>query len=434
MARRMNAQALKRALLRSNTKLLMTVVMLFQATGMLLLAFKRDPIDTQALIMAAVLPLGTYLTVNLYSRLWQVDRALMILFLFLCSVGLITLQDIARAAITPLSQAVYVLAGLVSMAIGIVLMRVLRRYDRYLYWVMGLSLLFLVLPLVMGDWQNGAKNWIRLGRGEGAPSLQPSEFVKLALILCLAAGLSGRPRLLKCLPVVAYAALLCVLLLMERDLGALLLYFLLTCVVFYAATSNGLLTLTGLGLGAGGAVAAYKLFPYVAKRVEMFQNPWSDPQDSGYQIIQALIAIGSGGLFGMGLGLGYPRNIPLYHSDFIFAAICEEFGLIFALGLLGVYLVIVLRGAWVAMNARTSFHALTALGVVALIALQTLVIVGGNAKLIPLTGVTLPYISAGGSSMVSMMGAAGLLLGVSSINAHDELDDYHRAAELREVP
>ena len=221
MARRMNAQALKRALLRSNTKLLMTVVMLFQATGMLLLAFKRDPIDTQALIMAAVLPLGTYLTVNLYSRLWQVDRALMILFLFLCSVGLITLQDIARAAITPLSQAVYVLAGLVSMAIGIVLMRVLRRYDRYLYWVMGLSLLFLVLPLVMGDWQNGAKNWIRLGRGEGAPSLQPSEFVKLALILCLAAGLSGRPRLLKCLPVVAYAALLCVLLLMARDLGAL---------------------------------------------------------------------------------------------------------------------------------------------------------------------------------------------------------------------
>ena len=121
-------------------------------------------------------------------------------------------------------------------------------------------------------------------------------------------------------------------------------------------------------------------------------SPWSDPQDSGYQIIQALIAIGSGGLFGMGLGLGYPRNIPLYHSDFIFAAICEEYGLIFALGLLGIYLVIVLRGASVAMNARSSFHALTALGVVALIGIQTLVIVGGNTRLIPLTGVTLPYI------------------------------------------
>ena len=91
-------------------------------------------------------------------------------------------------------------------------------------------------------------------------------------------------------------------------------------------------------------MGAYHLFPYVAERVEMFLNPWSDPQDSGYQIIQALIAIGSGGLFGMGLGLGYPRNIPLYHSDFIFAAICEEYGLIFALGLLGIYLVIVLLG------------------------------------------------------------------------------------------
>ena len=432
MARRLKSEAMMQALLRSNTHLLMTAVMLFQATGMLLLTFKTNPIDTQALIMAGVLPLVTWGAVNLYGKLWQVDRALMILVMFLCSVGLVTLQDITRSASTPLSQAIYAGGGLVAMAAGIVLMRRLRRWDKYLYWAMGLALLFLLLPLVIGQVKNGAKNWIQLGKGDDAPSLQPSEFVKPVLILCLAAGLSGKPRLLKCLPVVGYAAVLCGVLLLEKDLGALLLYFLVTCVVFYAATSNGLLTLAGLGLGAGGAVGAYHLFPYVAERVEMFLNPWSDPQDSGYQIIQALIAIGSGGLFGMGLGLGYPRNIPLYHSDFIFAAICEEYGLIFALGLLGIYLVIVLRGASVAMNARSSFHALTALGVVALIGIQTLVIVGGNTRLIPLTGVTLPYISAGGSSMVSMMGAAGLLLGVSSINAHDELEDYKRWASMEE--
>ena len=286
------------------------------------------------------------------------------------------------------------------------------------------TFLAVAAPLVIGDWQNGAKNWIRFG--SGGPSVQPSEFGKLSLIFILAAQFSNRPRFRICLPAIAFAAALCGLLLVERDLGALLLYFLTTVMMFYAATSNLPITLGGLGMGVGGAVAAYNLFPYVAKRFEMFRNPWSDPLDSGWQIIQALIAIGSGGMFGMGLGLGYPRNIPLYHSDFIFAAISEEFGLVFALAMLGVYVLILMRGASVAMNARTSFHALVAFGVVSLIAVQTFVIVGGNIKLIPLTGVTLPFVSAGGSSMVSMMGAMGMLLGVSSLNANDEADDLRR--------
>ena len=184
MARRLKSEAMKQALLRSNTHLLMTAVMLFQATGMLLLTFKTNPIDTQALIMAGVLPLVTWGAVNLYGKLWQVDRALMILVMFLCSVGLVTLQDITRSASTPLSQAIYAGGGLVAMAAGIVLMRRLRRWDKYLYWAMGLALLFLLLPLVIGQVKNGAKNWIQLGKGDDAPSLQPSEFVKPVLILC----------------------------------------------------------------------------------------------------------------------------------------------------------------------------------------------------------------------------------------------------------
>ncbi|MGI6237074.1 MAG: FtsW/RodA/SpoVE family cell cycle protein [Candidatus Excrementavichristensenella sp.] len=425
MARSLSHHAMRRALYRSNTKVLMTGVMIFQALGMLLLALKTSPLDTQALGMAILMPLVTWLSLALYGRLFRIDRALMLLFLFLCSIGLVTLQDIARSPETPFLQALYTLLGLGAMGMGILLMRVLRRWDRYLVPLMLLSLAFLALPLAMGSWKYGAKNWIEVG----GVSIQPSEFGKPALILCLAAGLSGRPRLTKCLPVLGYAALLCGLLLLARDLGALLLYFLTTCALFYAATSHGLLTLAGLGAGAGCAVGAYHLFPYVARRVESFQNPWSDPLDSGYQIIQALIAIGSGGLLGLGLGRGFPRNIPLYHSDFIFAAICEEFGVLFALGLLGIYLVILVRGAGIALAARSSFHALTALGVVILIACQTLVIVGGNTRMIPLTGVTLPFISAGGSSVISMMGCAGLLLGVSSINAHDEWEDYRRRVE-----
>ncbi len=422
MARPVESGALRRAVLRANTHLLLTGVLLFQFTGMLLLAIKSDSLDLQALAFAALMPIVTFLVVKLFSKLWPIDRALLILTLFLCSISLVTLKDIARSSVTPLNQALYVLAGLVAMALGIGIIRHVRTWDKWALPLAAVTFLAVASPLVIGSWQYGAKNWLDIA----GISVQPSEFGKLALIFVLASQLSNRPRFRRCLPSLIFAAALCALLLAERDLGALLLYFLTTVMMFYAATSNLPITLAGLGMGVGGALVAYRLFPYVAKRFEMFQNPWSDPLDAGWQIIQALIAIGSGGMFGMGLGLGYPRNIPLYHSDFVFAAICEEFGLIFALAMLGIYVLILMRGASVAMNARTSFHALVAFGVVALIAAQTFVIVGGNIKLIPLTGVTLPFVSAGGSSMVSMMGGMGMLLGVSSLNAGDEAEDLRR--------
>jgi cell division protein FtsW (lipid II flippase) len=422
MARPLETTTLRRAVLRANTHLLLTGVMLFQFTGMLLLAAKADSFDLQALLFAGLLPAVTFLTVRLFSKFWPIDRALLILTLFLCSISLVTLKDIARSSVTPQNQALSMLAGLGSMAIGIGFIRHVRAWDKWALPLAIVTFLALTSPLVIGSWQNGAKNWLNIA----GTSVQPSEFGKLSLIFILASTLSNRPRFRKCLPPIIFAAALCGLLLAERDLGALLLYFLTTVMMFYAATSNLPITLAGLSMGAGGAVAAYHLFPYFAKRFEMFQNPWSDPLDSGWQIIQALIAIGSGGMFGVGLGLGYPRNIPLYHSDFIFSAIGEEFGLVFALAMLGIYVLILMRGASVAMNARTSFHALIAFGVVALIATQTFVIVGGNIKLIPLTGVTLPFVSAGGSSIVSMMGAMGMLLGVSSLNAGDEAEDLKR--------
>jgi cell division protein FtsW (lipid II flippase) len=262
--------------------------------------------------------------------------------------------------------------------------------------------------------------------------MQPSEFMKPVMILCLASGFSNRPRFVRCLPTIAFAAACCGILLAEKDLGAVLLYFLTTVGMYYVATSNALITLAGLGMGAGAAVLAYRALPYVQGRIAIWQNPWSDPENLGYQLVHALIAIGSGGLFGMGLGLGMPRNIPLYHSDFIFAAITEEFGLIFAVGLLAVYVLIIMRGLIVAFNARTSFHSLAAFGLVIMLGLQTMLIVGGNTKLLPLSGVTLPLVCYGGSSLVSTFFSMGLLLGISSMNAEDEARDIEQL-ELREV-
>ena len=422
-------EGMRRALMRSNTRLLLSAVMLFQFTAMLLISLQEQPVDMQALILAVALPAATWLVTMLFGKIWPIDRAILILVMLLCSVGIITLSDIARAKITPLTQAIYAAIGIGAMAVGIVFIRSVRHWKKWILPGMALCLAALASPWAFGTVQNGARNWITI-----IPerlTLQPSEFIKPALILILAASLAGRPRFVKCLPAILFAAVCCGILLIQRDLGAVLLYFMTTLLIYFAATSNWLITLGGLGVGVAGSILAYKALPYVQTRIAIWQNPWSDPTGSGGQIVQALIAIGSGGLFGMGLGLGRPRDIPLYHSDFIFAAIAEEFGLIFSICLLAIYVIIIMRGMVVAMNARTSFHSLTAFGIVTMLGLQTMLIVGGNTKLIPLTGVTLPLISSGGSSLVSTFLSFGILLGISSMNAEDEARDIDRL-EMRE--
>ena len=424
-------EKMRRALMRSNTRLLLSGVLVFPLLAMALVAFKDETVSVQALVLAAALPLATLMVVNLMGKLWPVDRAILILVLLLVSIGIITLSGIARSEVTPRTQAIYAVAGLVAMFAGAAFVRAWKSWKKFAVPLAVLCLLALASPWVLGSWYQGARNWITII--PDVLTVQPSEFMKPVLVVVLAAGFANRPRFVRCLPAIGFAAACCAILLSERDLGAVLLYFLTTVFMYYAATSNALLTLAGLGMGCVAAVIAYHAFPYVQDRIAIWINPWSDPQDTGYQLVQALIAIGSGGLFGMGLGLGSPTNIPLYHSDFIFASMAEEFGLIFAVCVLAVYAIIVLRGLIVAMNARTSFHSLTAFGLVVLLGLQTMLIVGGNTKLLPLTGVTLPLISAGGSSLVSTMLSMGLLLGISSMNAEDEARDIEQLALKEEV-
>ena len=422
---------MRKALMRSNTRLLLTAVMLLQCLSMAVIAFKGGEVSQQALTLAVVLPLATMLIVTITGKLWPVDRAILILVVLLLSVGVIALSAIARSEVTPKTHAIYAAAAVFAMLVGVVFIRMWRHWKKFTIPLAIICLLALLSPFVLGQEKNGARNWITII--PDVLTVQPSEFIKPVMIMVLAAGFSNRPRFVRCLPTLAFAAMCCGILLLEKDLGAVLLYFLTTVFMFYVATSNALLTLAGLGMGCGAAVIAYKALPYVQDRIAIWINPWSDPQDVGYQLVQALIAIGSGGLWGMGVGLGSSTRIPLYYSDFIFASIAEVFGLVFAVGLLAVYVIIILRGLTVAMNARTSFHSLTAFGLVVLLGLQTMLIVGGNTKLLPLTGVTLPLVSYGGSSLVSMCFSMGLLLGISSMNAEDEARDIEQYALSREV-
>ena len=221
-----NIEGMRKALMRSNTRMLLSAVLLFQFTAMLLIALQEKPVDMQALALAIALPAVTWAVAMAFGRLWPIDRAILILVMLLCSVGIITLSDIARAKVTPLTQAIYALIGIGAMAVGIVFIRSVHNWKKWILPGVVLCLGALASPWAFGSVQNGARNWITIIPDK--LTVQPSEFIKPALILILAASLAGRPRFVKCLPAIGFAAVCCGILLVQSDLGAVLLYFLTT--------------------------------------------------------------------------------------------------------------------------------------------------------------------------------------------------------------
>ncbi len=390
----------------------------FEALGLLLAACRQTgTVDERALwLLAAVVPLGLLTTLAL-PRFLPIDRLMMALTNFLCGVGIVILYTVSPQR--GVRQTVFYAVGLgVMLALGLIVSRC-RRFKGLTLLSMALGIVALILPLALGEWQYGAKNWVKLPL---VGSFQPSEMVKLSLVLTLAYSFSAHRTVLQMMPAILFAGACLLLLMLQRDLGTALIYYLTTLVLFYAACGNVPLTVLGLGGGVGAAVMGYRMFAHVKVRVAMWRNPWSDPLDKGYQIIQALLAIGSGGLFGVGLGQGTPDKIPAYYNDFIFAVICEQMGLIFGLLVLAVYVLLIARGVSVAVRARRSFDMLLGCGVLAMLGIQTFMIVGGVIKMIPLTGVTMPFLSYGGSSLLSCLAMVGILNGIAE-RAQENLEE-----------
>ncbi len=391
--------------------------MLFFFSAFLLISFRKQ-VDWMGILLAFAVPAIIYVANIVILKVLTADKLLMAVVNFLCALGVLILYTTDTEAGTNrgFQQALYYGIGLVVMFVCSQLVRKIRRWGWFV-WLFGtLAAASLILPLVFGKEVNGAQNWLVIM----GVSIQPSEAVKLALVLVLSYFMS-RSRWVPCLLFMAACMLL---LMLQKDLGTALVYYVTAIILFYASTGN--IALTSLGLvGAGGAaVLGYEMFAHVKRRVAAWQNPWSDYSNSGYQLAQVLMAIASGGLFGVGLGLGSPRMIPVYFTDCIFAVICEQFGVIFGILTLVLYVILILRGLNAAVSARRSFYALIAMGVTAMLGVQTFIIIGGVLKMIPLTGVTMPFVSYGGSSMVSSMGLIGLLQGVSAINQADLSYDY----------
>ena len=391
------------------------LVMTFFASAFLLL-FLKD-FAWQGLALGMAVPLMIWLTTRVIPRILPADSLTLSLTSFLCALGVLVLYDTNPHY--AYHQALYYGVGLVAMEICIALVRTIRSRRGIAWLLAGLSLAVLALPLIIGREINGANNWIEIGRF----SLQPSELVKLSLLVVLSYFMSRRSLI----PWLAFAVGCLGILMLQKDLGTALLYYGTALMLYWTSTGNPGLTAVGLAGGAGAAVLGYRMFAHVKKRVAIWRNPWADYDNAGYQIVQGLMAIASGGLLGVGLGLGSPKAIPVYHTDFIFAVICEQFGLIFGLLVLAMYVALIWRGATTAMAARTSFHGLLAMGATIMLGLQTFVIIGGVIKLIPLTGVTMPFVSYGGSSLLSSMCLIGLIQGVESLNESDIAEDTYLA-------
>ncbi len=272
----------------------------------------------------------------------------------------------------------------------------------WFYAILGIGLLSVVL--ILGSVTQGSKiSYTIFGF-----TLQPSEFVKILFILFMAAALYWGNDLKRMASVSVTAAMHVIILVLSRDLGSALIFFVVWLFVLYYATGKWYVLATGTGIGALGAFISYHLFSHVRVRVQAFLDPWSYIDGIGYQITQSLFAISSGGLWGQGLGKGTPDKIPYVESDFIYAAIAEEFGLIFAVGLLVIFLCCFIRFLQLTLGQTDLFCRYLNFGIAIAFIFQTFLTVGGEVRFIPLTGVTLPFISYGGSSMITSIFMFGI--------------------------
>ena len=302
--------------------------------------------------------------------------------------------------------------------------RVFRR-PKVTLLLLAASALMLILVIIpgIGVSINGSRRWLNIF----GLSMQPSEFAKYAMVVFMAGALDRRGEAIDRLftgiiPLLVVPGVMFLLILEQPNLstgGSILICALV--MLFAAGIRRRHIALLGLGGLAVGAFYAWSA-PYRRERLLSFRDPFAKMSDEGYQLSQSLIALGSGGLFGVGLGQGTPEKIPAYYNDFIFAVVCEQLGQAFGVLLLAVYVLLILRGVTVVARARRSFEMLLGCGVLTMLGIQTFMIVAGVIKMIPLTGVTMPFLSYGGSSLLSCMAMIGILHGASA-RAQENLEE-----------
>jgi cell division protein FtsW (lipid II flippase) len=419
---------------RNRELLNLVVVAVITGLGFASVYIARQDVVSTGSLSYALFFFGLFLAAHVIARVTvpQADPYLLPMAALLAAIGVTEIYRLDPG--NAFRQGLWIVVGVAAFAATLLLLRYdYRRLESYKY-LFGLTAIgLLVLPAlpVIGQTVNGARLWVHIG----GIQFQPGELAKIMLIVFLAGYLRekrevlAQGRLKDFGPLLAIWGAAMLVLVETNDLGSGLLYFGIFLAVLYVATARALYAGAGLVLFVAGAGAVYNAVPRVEERVSVWLDPWAHVHTSGYQITQSLYSIGNGGFAGKGLGKGVFATtnghdlIPFLPTDFIYSALAQELGLVGAAALLLVYMLFCLRGFRIALLAQDGFSKLLAVGLTFGFALQTFIIVGGVLRIIPLTGITLPFVSYGGSSVVAnFILLAGLLL-VS-----------HRANSVSQIP
>jgi cell division protein FtsW (lipid II flippase) len=384
----------------------------------------RQAVVSTESLSYAVFFIALYLVAHVVARLTvpAADPYLLPMAALLTAIGLTEIYRLEPD--DAFRQGLWVVLGVTLFSATLLfLRRDYRRLESYKYVIGLAAIALLALPALpeIGREVNGARLWVKIGSFQ----FQPGEFAKILLIVFLAGYLREKREVLAQGRLKDFGPLLLIwggamlVLIQTNDLGSGLLYFGIFLAMLYVATARAWFVAAGAALFVAGAVGVYQIVPRVQERVSVWLDPWSKSQDEGYQLVQSLFSISNGGFGGTGFGRGTFSTsggdplIPFLNTDFIYSALAQELGLVGSAALLLVYMLFVARGFRVAMLAQDGFSKLLATGLTFGFALQTFIIVGGVLRLIPLTGITLPFVSYGGSSLLANFVLLALLMLIS---------------------
>lgn len=394
-------------------------LLLLNLIGFFLLFMYKEPKDFN-IIYAGLTVLA--INIGIYALMRFLDMGDVYLFLMvsiLVSIGIIMLLRLDTYY--GYNQVFWFGVGVVVFLVSYLGFRMFRHWDKLLIFYITVSFVLFVVTLAFGVSRGGSRNWISIG----GKTVQPSEFIKIFYVFALACLFSvkkkktsiltgelwGIPRKFLVANVFVYMCL--GFLLLQKEWGTAVVFFLTFYTMMFLYDAPKRLMLINALVLVVGLVGGYFLTDHIFSRVDVWMNPWADATGKGYQITQSLFAITSGGYFGTGIGNGHPNFIPEVHSDFIFSAICEEMGIFIGIAIIMIYFIYSYRGFKIGLKAKNEFLKALTFGLVLSFAYQTFIIVGGVIKLIPLTGITMPFVSYGGSSMISCCIMTGILAAVS---------------------
>lgn len=377
----------------------------------LLFVYQIDKLDKYILATGMGLILLVYISNYLLLKISKGDNYIFLIATMLMSVGIIMIYRISPVA--GIRQLMWLSLGIFLFYLTYFITKHFKSLDRLLYLYIGGAYFLFLITFLFGERTYGAINWIKVA----GFSFQPAEMTKLILIFILATYYSRYDKY-KEVKYSSYILTIIVfsfigLLFLQRDLGMAVIFFGIFIILQFIFEEERRLIYINLGLILVGGLIAYRLFSHVRIRVDIWIDPWRFIDDKGYQITQSLFAISEGGFFGKGLGLGHPQFIPLAYNDFIFAAICEELGIFTGIGIIMLFLLLVYRGFKIGISQVNRFYKILALGISSLFGIQSFIILGGVLKVIPLTGITLPFVAYGGTSIISSFMALGILQAAS---------------------